>query len=202
MKSKMKSQIKLSKKLLKFKKLTENNFKDLKECIKTHCDDIFPDKERKEILKKCDDEANKKFGKTKKNDKKIFSKKFDTVFKCFEKNKYSEKSKKKGDCIKSNCEKENNKFNKTIILINKKINKEPEIIKYKKDYKKSIKLENECHEKNCKSPNIKYDNRLKCNESKCSKERKLRSKKLTTYSKEKDKYSKYFSKILTKTFKK
>ena len=42
--------------------------------------------------------------------------------------------------------------------------------------------------------NSDVDNRLKCNESKCSKERKLRSKKLTTYSKEKDKYSKHLFK--------
>jgi hypothetical protein len=194
MKSQMKSQIKLSKKLLKLKKSTENNFKDLKQCKKTHCYGIFPDKEKKEIHKKCDDEANKKFEKTKKNDKKIFSKKFDTIFKCLKKNKYNKKSQKEGECIQSKCKKESNKFLKTVILIKKKITKEPQIIKYKKDYQKNIKLENECNQKNCSSPDITDDNKFKCNESKCSKERKLSFKKLMNYSKEKDKYLKQFFK--------
>ena len=183
-----------SKKLLKIKKDIEVSFKDLKECKKTHCYGIFPDKERKEIHKKCDDEANKKFGKTKKNDKKIFSKKFNTIFNCLKKNKYREKSQKEGECMKSNCNQENNKFVKKVLSINKEIRKEPEIIKYKEDYQKSIKLENECNEKNCSGPDITDDNRFKCNETKCSKERKLSFKKLMVYDKKKDKYFKQFFK--------
>jgi hypothetical protein len=183
-----------SKKLLKFKKDMEVSFKDLKECKKTHCYGIFPDKERKEIHKKCDDEANKKFGKTKKNDKKIFSKKFDTIFNCLKKNKYREKSQKEGECMKSNCNQENNKFIEKVNSIDEEIRKEPEIMKYREDYKKQHQLLKDCNEKNCGGPDITDNNRFKCEETKCSKESKLTIKKLVLYIKKKDKYSKQFLK--------
>jgi hypothetical protein len=119
----MKSQIK-SKNLLKLKEKIMKFNEDKKKCQNKFCKDLILDNEREEIIKKCQNEKNKKFGKTKKGDNKknkknkkindkIKDKSFDYYIKCINDNHKNniDKMKKEKECIQKNCKKQSDKLN-------------------------------------------------------------------------------------------
>lgn len=120
MKSQRKSKIKLSKNLLKLEQKIIKVNEDKKKCQNKFCKDLILDNEREEIIKKCQNEKNKKFGKTKKGntkkgkkDIKINNQSFDYYIKCINDNHKNniDKMKKEKECIQKNCKKQSDKLN-------------------------------------------------------------------------------------------